>query len=74
MVVEDGKVVFQADYPLGALRPGLRWRNRMVWPNEQLRGAKRVEIEIYQLGGSRLKADGGERDGNDTRLLIELPR
>ena len=70
----DGKVVFQADYPLRALRPGLRWRNKMMWPNEQLREAKRVGIGIYQLGGSRLKADGGDRDGNDTRVLIELPR
>ena len=64
----------RAEYPLRALRPGLLWRNTVVWPNEQLRGAKRVGIGIYQSSGRRLKADGGERDGNDTRVLIDLPR
>lgn len=70
----DGKVVFQADHPLRALRPGGLWRSAVVWPNEQLRGAKRVGIGIYQPGGRVLKADGGERDGNDPRVLLDLPR
>jgi hypothetical protein len=70
----DGEIVFQADYPLRMLRPGLPWRSVVVWPNEQLRGANRVGIGIYQPGGRILKVGGGERDGNDTRLLIDLPR
>jgi hypothetical protein len=70
----DGKIVSHADYPLRAWPPGLVWRNAVVWPNEQLLGAKRVGIGIYQPGGRILKVDGGERDGNGTRLLIDLPR
>jgi hypothetical protein len=70
-----GKVVAQADHPLrAALRPGTVWRDKVVWSDQQVLGVSRLGIGVYEPGAGRLKADRGERDLNDTRLLIGLPR
>ncbi len=74
--VLDGqqRITTQADYPLRAsMQRGVVWHDRVVWSREQLRGARRIGIGIYQPPGTALPADRGDRDWNDTRVLIALP-
>jgi hypothetical protein len=69
-----GKITTQADYPLRvSLRRGLVWQDRLVWSQAQLAGATRIGVGIYRPNSAPLPADRGDRDWNDTRVLIGLP-
>jgi hypothetical protein len=82
LIDQSGKILAQADYEQG---PGARtaprmakageiWRDTVQLSADQLKGATGIAFGIWEPPGTFLAPDRGDRDWDDRRFILTVPR